>query len=347
MPRALPRNGLIVDIGSGPGRWSRCAPTSTRCPVEDRTDDPWASTVQGVAHACGHDVHATALLGRRAGARRASPTELPGRVRLIFQPAEEIMPGGALMADRGRCPRRRLPDLRPALRPQPRRRHGRPARGPAHRRRRRARRPAHGQGRAHLAPAPDRGPHLRARQAGHRAARASSRAGSTPAPASAWSGAWSGPGRRTTSSRPPAARGGTVRMLDAVAWVDAEELVRDTDRARSSSRTAWSPTVTYVRGVPPVVNEHRSTVLLGRAVERGARRGGPRAHHAEPRRRGLRRGTSTSVPGAMGAARHAHARRPDVRPPPGRPARRRAGHRRSAPGCSPPPRSRDRWSPTR
>ena len=47
----------------------------------------------------------------------------------------------------------------------------RPARGPAHRRRRLPRRAAVRQGRPHLAPAPDRGPHLRARQARHRAAR--------------------------------------------------------------------------------------------------------------------------------------------------------------------------------
>ncbi len=66
-------------------------------PVDDRTDDPWVSTVQGVAHACGHDVHAAALLG--AGLALAAVADaLPGRVRLIFQPAEEIMPGGALMA---------------------------------------------------------------------------------------------------------------------------------------------------------------------------------------------------------------------------------------------------------
>ena len=38
--------------------------------------------------------------------------------------------------------------------------------------------------------------------------------------------------------------------------------------ARSSSRTASRPTVTYIRGVPPVVNEYWSTTLLGRAVER-------------------------------------------------------------------------------
>ncbi len=60
--------------------------------------------------------------------------------------------------------------------------------------------------------------------------------------------------------------GGTVRMLDAVAWAEAEELVRDTIE-QIVEPYGVVPTVTYVRGVPPVVNEHRSTVLLGKAVE--------------------------------------------------------------------------------
>ena len=60
--------------------------------------------------------------------------------------------------------------------------------------------------------------------------------------------------------------GGTVRMLDAVAWADAEELIRDTID-QIVEPYGVRPTVTYTRGVPPVVNEHRSTALLGRAVE--------------------------------------------------------------------------------
>ena len=50
--------------------------------------------------------------------------------------------------------------------------------------------------------------------------------------------------------------GGTVRMLDAVAWADAEELVRDTIE-QIVEPYGVAPTITYVRGVPPVVNEHR------------------------------------------------------------------------------------------
>jgi amidohydrolase len=53
--------------------------------------------VLGVSHACGHDLHTSAVLG--AGLALADldrAGRLPGRVRLIFQPAEEAMPGGAL-----------------------------------------------------------------------------------------------------------------------------------------------------------------------------------------------------------------------------------------------------------
>jgi amidohydrolase len=66
-------------------------------PVEDDTTDPWRSTVSGVAHACGHDVHTTCVVG--AGLALADLHRdglLPGRVRLLLQPAEEVMPGGAL-----------------------------------------------------------------------------------------------------------------------------------------------------------------------------------------------------------------------------------------------------------
>jgi amidohydrolase len=95
----LPRSGLLAEVGDP----SPSAPVVAlradldALPVDDETPDPWRSTVDGVAHACGHDVHTTALLGAGIALQerhRASP--LPGRVRLVFQPAEEVMPGGAV-----------------------------------------------------------------------------------------------------------------------------------------------------------------------------------------------------------------------------------------------------------
>ncbi len=66
-------------------------------PVLDVKDVPYGSTVPGVCHACGHDVHTAVVLGvglALAEFARANP--LAGTVRLVFQPAEETMPGGAL-----------------------------------------------------------------------------------------------------------------------------------------------------------------------------------------------------------------------------------------------------------
>lgn len=84
--------GLFADLGEGERAIGIRADIDA-LPLTEQTGLPFASTVDGVAHACGHDVHLTVLLGA-ALALRAAP-ELPGRVRLLFQPAEEIMPGGA------------------------------------------------------------------------------------------------------------------------------------------------------------------------------------------------------------------------------------------------------------
>lgn len=91
--RVLPRGGLVAEIGTA-GPLVALRADLDALPVQDLTPDPWASQVEGVAHACGHDVHTTAVLG--AGLALAALPELPTRVRLIFQPAEEVMPGGAL-----------------------------------------------------------------------------------------------------------------------------------------------------------------------------------------------------------------------------------------------------------
>lgn len=63
-------------------------------PLPDTKNVPYRSTVPGVCHACGHDVHTTILLGAGlALARLARRGELPGTVRLIFQPSEEDTSG--------------------------------------------------------------------------------------------------------------------------------------------------------------------------------------------------------------------------------------------------------------
>jgi amidohydrolase len=93
-PRTLPGGtGLVCDIGFG----DRCVALRAdldALPLQESTGLPFTSTVDGVMHACGHDAHTAMLLG--AGLALASAPALPGRIRLIFQPAEEIQPGGAI-----------------------------------------------------------------------------------------------------------------------------------------------------------------------------------------------------------------------------------------------------------
>ena len=95
-PRLLPRgNGVICDIGEGDKVVAFRADLDA-LPLPDNKDVPYRSTVSNVAHACGHDVHTTVLLGLGwALAQLNERGELPGRVRLIFQPAEEAVPSGA------------------------------------------------------------------------------------------------------------------------------------------------------------------------------------------------------------------------------------------------------------
>ena len=59
---------------------------------------------------------------------------------------------------------------------------------------------------------------------------------------------------------------GTVRMLDAVAWNEAEDLIRELI-SQIIAPYGVGAEVTYVRGVPPVVNEPEATAVLARAVE--------------------------------------------------------------------------------
>jgi amidohydrolase len=93
-PTVLPGGtGLICDVGHGETCVALRADLDA-LPLTEATELPFKSTVDGACHACGHDMHTAALLG--AALAMAAAPELPGRVRFVFQPAEEVMPGGAL-----------------------------------------------------------------------------------------------------------------------------------------------------------------------------------------------------------------------------------------------------------
>lgn len=63
-------------------------------PIEEVNEVPYKSTQSGVMHACGHDAHTASLLGTAAILQQMK-AEFGGTVKLIFQPAEEVLPGGA------------------------------------------------------------------------------------------------------------------------------------------------------------------------------------------------------------------------------------------------------------
>ena len=262
--RPLGSTGVLVDIGENPGPVIGLRADLDALPVEDLIPDPWRSSIDGVAHACGHDVHTAGLVG--AGlALQSVAAELPGRVRLIFQPAEEIMPGGALMSIRAGA--------------------------------------LDGVSRIfglHCDPGIDVG-HLGLREGPLTGAadsldvRLTGKGGHTSRPhltedltfalgklvtelpavlsrrldpragvSVVWGLVRSGSAMNVIPAVGRAA--GTVRMLDAVAWADAEHLVRETV-SQIVEPYGVTPEVIYVRGVPPVINDHASTVALGRAIE--------------------------------------------------------------------------------
>ncbi len=96
-PKVLPGGtGLTCDFGPEHGPRIALRADMDALPMPERTGSPYSSVVPNVAHACGHDAHTAVLLA--AALALSSVPELPIGVRLIFQPAEELMPGGALDA---------------------------------------------------------------------------------------------------------------------------------------------------------------------------------------------------------------------------------------------------------
>lgn len=96
-PKVLPGGtGLTCDFGPEHGPRVALRADMDALPMTERTGAPYSSLVPGAAHACGHDGHTAVLLGTALAL--ASVPELPIGVRLIFQPAEELMPGGAIDA---------------------------------------------------------------------------------------------------------------------------------------------------------------------------------------------------------------------------------------------------------
>lgn len=96
-PRKCGKCGIIADVGAG----EKCVllrADMDALPILEEVDVPYASH-NGCMHACGHDLH-TAMLLEAARVLKHMENALPGRVRLMFQPAEEPLLGAAdMLAD--------------------------------------------------------------------------------------------------------------------------------------------------------------------------------------------------------------------------------------------------------
>ena len=98
--------GRVLSSVTGVLRGAQSGPTvllrgdMDALPITERTGLPYASSVTGVMHACGHDLHTAMLVGaaRILSARQA---ELPGNVIFMFQPGEEGLGGAAHMITEG------------------------------------------------------------------------------------------------------------------------------------------------------------------------------------------------------------------------------------------------------
>jgi amidohydrolase len=258
----LSSTGLVAELGPDSGPTVALRADLDALPIDDRSGEPWASVVPGIAHACGHDVHVAALVG--AGLALAE-ADLPGRVRLLFQPAEEVMPGGALaLIDSGALDNvTHVYGLHcdPALDVGKVGLRVGPLTGAADS----VRVDLSGRG-GHTSR-----PHLTqdliyalgeliTQLPGALSRRLDPRAGASMV----WGVVRSGSARNVIPASGEVQ--GTLRMLDPGTWADAEQLVRELI-AQIVGPYGVSADVTYLRGVPPVVNEPGSTAILGDAVE--------------------------------------------------------------------------------
>lgn len=257
--------GLMAEIGPDEGPIVALRADLDALPVIETSQDPWRSTVPGVSHSCGHDVHVSALLGAAVALAQAhAEHRLPVRVRLIFQPAEEVMPGGALklLAAGALKGVSRIFALHcdPSL----------------------------DVGQVGLREGPITG------ASDHIVVHLSGRGGHTSRPhltedltyalgslltqlpavlsrrfdpragaSMVWGSIRSGNAANVIPSSGELS--GTLRMLDAAAWHQAEHLVRGLI-SDIIEPFGVSADVTYTRGVPPVVNDFAATETLRRAV---------------------------------------------------------------------------------
>lgn len=94
-------SSIIADIEGGkPGKCIALRADMDALPITEETGLPFSSLHEGQMHACGHDAHISMLLGA-ARVLKAHQADLTGRVRLIFQTAEEQSRGAEVVLENG------------------------------------------------------------------------------------------------------------------------------------------------------------------------------------------------------------------------------------------------------
>ncbi|MFQ6031738.1 MAG: M20 family metallopeptidase [Candidatus Zixiibacteriota bacterium] len=93
--RGVAKTGVIGVLNKGrKGKTVALRADMDALPVLEQTNFPYKSKNKGTMHACGHDVHMACVIGA-AKILTGFKEELPGKVKFIFQPSEEVTPGGA------------------------------------------------------------------------------------------------------------------------------------------------------------------------------------------------------------------------------------------------------------
>lgn len=88
-------NGIVADLpGKAKGKIIGIRADMDALPVQETNDVPYRSVNPGKMHACGHDVHAASLLGTIRILNELKD-QFEGKIRFVFQPGEEKIPGGA------------------------------------------------------------------------------------------------------------------------------------------------------------------------------------------------------------------------------------------------------------
>jgi amidohydrolase len=268
-PKVLPNGtGVVCDIGPDDPARPRVALRADldALPVPDaKKDVEYRSTVDGRAHACGHDVHTSVVLGAGLVLAEMQRTQgLPRPVRLVFQAAEEVMPGGALDAVKAGV----LDGVERifAVHCDPKVEVGRIGlrQGPITSAADRLKLTLDGPG-GHSAR-----PHLTtdlvmatAKLATELPAALNRRVDPRSGLSIVWGRIESGHAANVIPQH--AELEGTVRCLELGAWHDAPDLVHEViDQVAAIYRAKCE--ITYQRGVPPVVNEAGSVELLREAM---------------------------------------------------------------------------------